>query len=136
VFAFGNTLEALTTRVLGHEARGSGSPLDRHTGAGFISAKDGDYADALAKGHHVHLLVTESTGAMCPALIHLLLALSRCVKLPGACDTTVYGTSRASHRDFFPHHLAAISSAIVFADANTLSAEAAHLNYKLTTGAA
>ena len=136
MFAFGNTLEALTTRVLGHEARGSGSPLDRHTGAGFISAKDGDYADALAKGHHVHLLVTESTGAMCPALIHLLLALSRCVQLPGVNDTTIYGTSRASTRDFYPHHLAAISSAIVLADANTLSAEAAHLNFKLTTGVA
>ena len=73
---------------------------------------------------------------MCPALVHLLLALSRCVKLPDACDTTIYGESRASTRDFFPHHLAAISAAIVFADANTLSAESAHLNYRLTTGAA
>ena len=61
--------------------------------------------------------------------------LGRCVSLPDVHDSTIYGTSRASTDSFFPHHVAAISSAIVLADAATLSAEAAYLNFKLTTGA-
>ena len=97
-FAFGNTLEALRTRGLGHAARGSGRPLDCRKGVGRVTAKDGDYADALAKGHSVHLLATESTGAMRPTFVHLLHALSRCVGLPDVHDSTVYGSSHASAR--------------------------------------
>ena len=65
-FAFGNTLEALAARVLGLQARGAPGEraLDRRTGEGRVDARDGDYADALAKGSHVHLLATESTGAL------------------------------------------------------------------------
>ena len=51
--AFGNTEEALRALVLGHGERGhpSDGPLDRTTGAGWVRAVDGQYADALAKGH-------------------------------------------------------------------------------------
>ena len=47
-FAFGNTLEALTAKVLGLKARGTPAdrPLDRRTGEGRVHARDGDYADA------------------------------------------------------------------------------------------
>ena len=49
-------------------------------------------------------------------------------------DSTVYGTSRASPRSFFPHHLAAISSSIVLADALAVRNRAASLAYSLTHG--
>ena len=77
--AFGNTLEALCVKVLGQEARGSSTDrqLDRHTGAGRVDAKAGDYADALAKGHKVHLIASESTGALSRPLVLLLRALGR-----------------------------------------------------------
>ena len=36
----------------------------RTTGEGFVDACDGQYADALAKGHGVNLLQAETTGAL------------------------------------------------------------------------
>ena len=81
------------------------------------------------------LLMTESTGALGAALIMLLRALARTATLPSGGDTTVYGTSRASPRAFYPHHLAAISSAIVGADAHTVLAHAAHETFMLSLGA-
>ena len=39
---------------------------------------------------------------------------------PGTHDSTVYGTARASTRSFYVHHTAAIASAIVCADAQTV----------------
>ena len=56
----GNTEERLVTIVLGHDARGDpNSPaLDRTKGTGRVDAKDGHYADALAKGHGVYQTVT------------------------------------------------------------------------------
>ena len=131
-FAFGNTMEELCTKTFGHEARGDGDPLDRSTGIGRISRKPGHYSDAIAKGHGVHLLVTESSGAMSAPLVAILRALAQCVKLPDACDTTVYGSSRAAPRSFYPHHLAAISAAIVQADALALTNAAAAQNCALT----
>ena len=82
--------------------------------------------------HGVHLLVTESSGAMSAPLVAILRALAQCVKLPDACDTTVYGSSRAAPRSFYPHHLAAISAAIVQADALALTNAAAAQNCALT----
>ena len=45
---------------------------------------------------------------------------------PYAYDGTVYGTARASPSTYFPHHLAAISSAIVTADALVILERAAY----------
>ena len=93
-----------------------------------MAACAGDYADALSKGHGVLLLVTESTGALSPALVWLLRRLARSATLPEGCDTTAYGTSRGSPRAFFPHHAAAISAAIAGADAHAILADAASRN--------
>ena len=46
----------------------------------------------------------------------------------------VYGLSRASPKSFFPHHLAAISSAIVCADARSIRNHAASLATQLSHG--
>ena len=109
-FAFGGCEEALRTKVLGHEARGGADEqaLDRRTGIGRVGDKDGDYADALAKGHGVHLLVLEESGAMNGALVRL----SKGIGLPDVHDTTVYDTARASPTSFYTHHQAAISAAV------------------------
>jgi len=40
----------------------SDAPYDRVTGAGFVAAHNGQYADALSKGVGVSLLVAETTG--------------------------------------------------------------------------
>ena len=79
--------------------------------------RDGD------EGHGVHLLVTECTGAitMSHQLVQLLRTLSRVVGGAGNHDTTIYGTSRSSPRTFYSHHLAAVSAAIVTADAKVRS---------------
>ena len=136
-FAFGNTLEWLRATVFGKTAMGSptGPPLDRRTGEGRVDATPGHYRDALAKGHIVHLLATESTGALSPPVIRLLKELAK-AHPQGATghDSTQYGLGRASPQSFYPHHLAAISSAIVCADALTIRNHAASLAFQLSHG--
>ena len=53
---------------------------------------------------------------------------------PGTHDATVYGTSRASPHCFYAHHVAAISSAIVHANALILLNAAASMSFKLSVG--
>ena len=83
--------------------------MDRVSGDGWVAAKDGDYADALAKGHTVILLVTESTGAFSADLDRVLRQLARTARASGSIDHTPYGTSRASTRSHYTFHSAAIS---------------------------
>ena len=83
-------------------------------------------------GSHVHLLATESTGALSRGVTTLLSALAKSTRGPDGHDSTVYGTGRASPKSFYTHHLAAISSAIVRADALTLRNAAASLAFALT----
>ena len=66
------------------------------------------------------------------SLTSLLRATSKSIGLPGIHDSTVYGTSRASPRSYFGHHLAAISASVVVSDANTLVNHGAALNLTLT----
>ena len=135
-FAFGNTLEALRALVFGKQAMGQPGepPLDRRTGQGRVAAAPGHYHDALSKGNIVHLLASESTGALSPDVIRLLRELAKTARGTDGHDSTVYGLSRASPKSFFPHHLAAISSAIVRADACSVRNHAASLAVQLSHG--
>ena len=135
-FAFGNTEEALRAKVFGLDERGDKAkgPLDRRTGLGWVAARAGDYADALAKGHGVTMLGCESTGALFTAFLLVLRTLGRAAVAPGTHDSTVYGTSRASPQSFFPHHIAAISSAVVRADATTIHNAASSMSFKISIG--
>ena len=135
-FAFGR-LEELRTIVFGHEARDADNPrpLDRLTGVGRVSRKTGAYSDGIAKGHGAHLLVSEPSGACDPATTRLLRDTSKAIGLPGIHDSTVYGSSRASTRSFYYHHLASVSDAIVHADALTLNNHAAAESFQLTLAA-
>ena len=53
------------------------------------------------------------------------------MRAPEGHDSTVYGTGRASPKSFYTHHVAAISSAIVRADALLVRNAAASLAFQL-----
>jgi len=120
--AFGNTLENLVAIVFGLKARGAPTDraLDRRTGLGRVDECGGDYADALAKGSDVHLLVCESTSALDPGLDRLLRYLAAAARLPDANDTTQYGASRTSPQSFYGHHAAAIACAVAAQESLTI----------------
>ena len=99
--------------VLGKEVLGATDPpLNRRSGVDRVDATLGDYRDAIAKGNLVHLLATESNGALSPAVVLLLHALAEFTHdAQGHDPTPYYDLGRASPRSFFPHQPAAISSA-------------------------
>ena len=99
-----------------------------------VNEEPGHYTDALSKGHNVYLLATESSGALSPALVKMLRCLAKSTLDPDGHDSTPYGTGRASPKSFYPHHVAAISSAIVCADAHAISNKAASMAFELTHG--
>ena len=51
-------------------------------------------------------------------------------------DSTLYGTSKTSPSTYPAHHLAAISSAIVFADATSVMHATAVMSFRLSMGLA
>ena len=104
--------------------------LDRSTGVGHVAACTGDYSDALSKRYAVQLFVTESTGALSRRAVQLLGALARKARARGTQDKTAYGRSRSSTTSFFRHHLAAISSAIVYQDAVLIANAAATIAFQ------
>ena len=138
--AFGNTEESMRVRVLGVTERGSAgaaAPLNRHdrtTGLGYVGARAGDYSDALEKGHRVHLLAAESTGAIGRSFATLLHHLAKLAKARNSQDGTLYGRGRQSTRSFYDHHLSAISAAIVTNNALSIINAASALNFALTLG--
>ena len=69
---------------------------------------------------------------MCPSASYSAFAAN--VARGDAVDCTVYGTGKASPRDFLSHHTAALSSALVAADANNVLAAAAALDHRLVSG--
>ena len=80
------------------------------------------------------MLCSENTGALTPAVIRLLHVLDKSAKDPQGHDSTQFGLGRASPQSFFQHHLAAVSCAIVRADALTIRNHAASLAVALAHG--
>ena len=123
--------------MLGVAARGDqvDGPLDRRTGAGWVAkSTDHDYADAQRRGNGVTLFVSENTGALSSDLVECLRALSKQSRLPTTQDSTRYGESSSSPQSFYAHHAAAISAAIVNADADTVANKASSLSVLLSAG--
>ena len=111
--------------------------MRRDTGNGWIRATvDHDYADALNRGNPVTLLVTETTGALSSTLVNVMRALAKQARASTTHDSSCYGTARTSPCSFLPHHLAAISAAIVGADATSIMDAAAALSFRLSVGLA
>jgi hypothetical protein len=70
------------------------APYDRVTGASFVAACNGQYADALSKGVGVSLLVAETTGALAASFMTILpLLLARQTRPPAASSRTTLPTS-------------------------------------------
>ena len=105
--------------------------LDRTTGLGRVRAADGDYADALAKGYGLALLCSETSGAVSPVFDATLRRNARLARAPDTTDHTRYGASPSSPQDYYNHHLAAHSSAVVFADVDSILTGAATQNFFL-----
>ena len=101
---------------------------------GALSWRTVFLADAFAKGNIAHLLASETTGALTPEVIRLLHALDKSTKDAQGHDSAQYGLGRASPQSFFSHHLAAVSCAIVRADALTIRNHAASLAVALAHG--
>ena len=80
------------------------------------------------------LLVTETTGALSPTFDRALRALGKHARAPTTHDSTRYGLSRSSPHTFLAHHRAAISAAVVLADATTILLAAPAMSFKLTMG--
>ena len=144
-YAFGATEENLIKKNTGLRERGkpSDGPYDRKTGLGWVASTakhvnakgepaPHDYADAQKKGHRVFLFITESYGGMAARLFATMRHLHKCATTPGVVDSTRYGQGRASPRSFLAHHAAALSSAIVFANADNILARAVSMSIALT----
>ena len=78
----------------------------------------------------------ESTGAIAPAFAAVLRILARIASSEGSSDSTQYGTARVSPQRFYQHHVAAISAAVVQADAQTILNAAATMSVALSLGIA
>ena len=64
--------------------------------------------------------------------MRLIRRLATHVTTPEGHDGTAYGLSRLSPQSFYRHHLSAISSAIVYADALVVRAQAESYAFMLT----
>ena len=94
--AFGGTPESARHLTLGCKPRGTAdqAPFDHATGVGYVAGHTGHYADALAKGRQVVLIVVETTGAVHPDAIGMLYGWHAEARVEGCLDRTVYGASR------------------------------------------
>ena len=112
-------------------------PLDRRTGLGWVTATaKHDYADAQRKGNYVLLLITENSGAMHRDLVRVLHGLALQSRLATSEDSTQYGTARTSPSSFLAHHLASVSAAVVYADAQELRTAGKATSHGLAIGLA
>jgi len=129
--------ESLRTLTLGCKQRGTAdqAPFDHATGGGHVAGHAGHYADALAKGRQVVLIVIETTGAVHPDAVGMLYAWHAETRAEGCIDRTVYGTSRTATTSFFTHHLRLISLAAVIGAALPVAIWAKSRKSHLLSGA-
>jgi len=135
--AFGGTAESARHLTLGCKQRGTAdqAPFDHATGGGHVAGHAGHYADALAKGRQVVLIVIETTGAVHPDAVGMLYAWHAETRAEGCIDRTVYGTSRTATTSFFTHHLRLISLAAVIGAALPVAIWAKSRKSHLLSGA-
>ncbi|KOO53201.1 hypothetical protein Ctob_014513, partial [Chrysochromulina tobinii] len=89
--AFGGTAESARHLTLGCKQRGTAdqAPFDHATGVGHVAGHAGHYADALAKGRQVVLIVIETTGAVHPEdAVGMLYAWHAETRAEGCIDRT------------------------------------------------
>ena len=113
-----------TTESAGKKTPGEGNtPVKRHRGEPAVTQCA------------VTLLVTETTGALSPTFDRALRALGKHARAPTTHDSTRYGLSRSSPPDLpCSPSRGYLSSAVVLADATTISLAAPAMSFKLTMG--
>ena len=92
--------------ILGCRRRGRkrDGPLNHHTGKGYVAEVRGDYYDALfVKRSRVIPFIVEATGGITPHALAHVTYLARRARGKTARDSTRYGTSRTSTRNFYVH---------------------------------
>ena len=123
LFAFGNTEERYRLKILGCRRRGRkrDGPLNHHTGKGYVAEVRGDYYDALfVKRSRVIPFIVEATGGITPHALAHVTYLARRARGKTARDSTRYGTSRTSTRNFYVHHTQRIGLAAKQYDAKAI----------------
>ena len=120
LFAFGNTEERLHRDILGcrERDRPADPPFDHNTGKGHVAFHKGDYYDAIYnKNNHVVPLIVEVFGGIASRGARYLRFLARRASdRKRGRDGTAYSDYHASG-GFLAHHLARISMAAVYWDA-------------------
>ena len=119
-YAFGNTEERYRAIILGVKRKGRqrDGALNHKTGRGWVKAKAGKYAHALAQGARVTPVIVETSGAISPRSLKAVGHLAKRARGKHARDGTVYGRSRTSARSFYTHHTQRLSLAAACGDVN------------------
>ena len=117
------TVKFLPQPVPDRETAHAEPAFNRTTGVGFVAPYAGDYR---GRAPHVPLTLvhSETTGALSPESLKSIAHLDKLANKPAHRDGTQYGSRRGATRSFRRHHTSEISSAIVYADAETLLAHA------------
>ena len=105
---------------LGCKGRGRqrDGPFNHETGKGWVKQVKGHYHDALyVKKSRVVVWLVETTGGVCPHACAHGRRLAERARAKGGTDRTKYGSSRASTRSFYVHHMQQVSKAAVMHDA-------------------
>ena len=120
LLAFGNTEERLHRDILGcrERDRPADPPFDHNTGKGHVAFHKGDYYDAIyIKNNHVVPLIVEVFGGIASRGARYLRFLARRASdRKRGRDGTAYSDYHAPG-GFLSHHLARISMAAVYWDA-------------------
>ena len=74
----------------------------------------------------------EVTGALFPTTVRLIRQAASLAALPDTTDSTVYGLNPRNASSYFRHHIAAVSNALVEAEATILLDAAKKLTRDLT----
>ena len=127
LYGFGNTEEKLRVKILGCKPRGRRQDgafihMGPHAGTGWVKGVEGDYRDALSKGHKTKIVLVETTGGISPHTRAICRRHARRATAKGARDKTKYGTTRISTRSFYTHHTQRLSLAAVRLDAKNIRA--------------
>ena len=120
LYGFGNTEEFYRVDILGTRRRGRprDGPLDHKKGKGWVKARRGTYHDGLVlKRSKVVPFIVETTGGVSPHARAQVSAYARRAASKGKRDSTKYGQSRTSTKEFYHHHMQQISKSAVVGDA-------------------
>ena len=110
--------------------------LDHATGRGWVKGVKGHYHDAIVcKRTRVCAMLVEALGGIAPRGRAQLGALAQRTKGRGAVDRTKYGSTRASPKSYYVHHMQQISKAAVLYDAMAIRKQLLSLRQRLCMAA-